>query len=121
MDIYLKLCLLNNQGRPFMGKGVVQLLRGIKRLGSINQAAREMNLSYAKALKIIKTIESSLGDKILKTKIGGKEYGGAELTPLAVELLDIFVEYEEEVSAFSRKQFNKISRRLDALAQKQPE
>jgi molybdate transport system regulatory protein len=121
MKIYIKLSVLNDQGLPFMGKGADQLLQGIKRLGSINQAAKEMGLSYAKALKIIKKMEASLGDKVLKTKTGGKEYGGAELTPLATELLDIFMDYEEEVSAFAHKQFTKINDRLNALVKKQGE
>ena len=67
MKIHLKLVVLNEQGLPFMGRGPVELLRGIERLGSINQAAKEMNMSYVKAWKIIKRMEASLGGKMLKT------------------------------------------------------
>lgn len=120
MKIYLKLSIINDQGMPFMGKGAGQLLVGIKRLGSINQAAKEMGLSYVKALKIIKKIELSLGNKILTTKIGGKEHGGAELTPLGIKFLDLFIAYDAEVSAFAQQQFFKISTQLDALVKKHP-
>ena len=116
MKIYVKLSVLDDQGLPFMGKGPRELLLGIKRLGSINQAAKEMDLSYVKALKIIKKMETILGQKILKTMIGGKEHGGAELTPLAIEFLDLYMTYEAEVTTFAREQFNKINERLDALA-----
>jgi molybdate transport system regulatory protein len=115
MKIYVKLSVLNDQGQPFMGKGSGQLLLGIKRLGSINQAAKEMGLSYAKAMKIIKKMDASLGYKILKTKIGGKDHGGAELTPLATEFLEFFMAYEEQVSSFAQEQFNKINKHLDAM------
>lgn len=115
MQIYLKLIVLNDQGLPFMGKGGVQLLRGIERLGSINQAAKEMNLSYVKALKIIKKMEANLDGKILKTKIGGKDHGGSELTPLAVKFLDLFTAYEAAVADFAEEQFTVIKERLDAL------
>ena len=105
MKIHLKLSVSNDQGEPFMGRGPVQLLQGISRLGSINQAAKEMNLSYVKALKIIKKIETCLGGKILITKIGGKEHGGAELTPLAVKFLNFFTAYEAEVENFAQERF----------------
>lgn len=115
MQIYLKLSILNDEGLPFMGKGGVQLLRGIERLGSINQAAKEMNLSYVKALKIIKKMEASLDGKILKTKIGGKDHGGSELTPLAVKFLDLFTAYEAAVTDFAEEQFTVINKRLNNL------
>lgn len=115
MNIYVKLSVLDDEGHPFMGKGGGQLLQGIKRLGSINQAAKEMDLSYIKALKIIRKMETSLGHKILNTKIGGKERGGAQLTPLAAEILDLFMAYEATVTAFAQEQFGKINDRIDAM------
>ncbi len=115
MEIHVKLSVLNDQGLPFMGRGPVQLLQGIKRLGSINQAAKEMNMSYVKAWKIIKRMEASLGGKMLKTEIGGKDYGGSELTPLASDFLDLFTAYEAEVTNFSQERFIEIKERLDKL------
>jgi molybdate transport system regulatory protein len=108
MKIHLKLSILNDHGLPFMGRGPVQLLRGIERLGSINQAAKEMNMSYVKALKIIKRMEASLGGKILITTIGGKDYGGSELTPLAAKFIDFFMAYETEVANFAQDKFSTI-------------
>ena len=68
MKVNLKLSILNDDDLPFMGKGPARLLQGIERLGSINQAAREMEMSYVKAWKIINNMEASLGRKILKKK-----------------------------------------------------
>ena len=115
MKIHLKLRVLNDQGLPFMGRGPVELLEGIERRGSINQAAKEMNMSYVKAWKMIKRMETSLGGKMLKTKIGGKDYGGSELTPLATKFLDFFTAYEAEVANFAQEQFTLIKERLEAL------
>lgn len=100
-----------------MGKGAGHLLQGIKRLGSINQAAKEMHLSYIKALKIIRKMEASLGLKILKTKVGGKEHGGAELTLLANQMLDLFMAYEAEVTNFAQERFNRFTERFEELMQ----
>lgn len=115
MKIHLKLRVLNDQGLPFMGRGPIELLQGIERLGSINQAAKEMNMSYVKAWKIIKKMETSLGGKILKTEIGGREYGGSELTPLATKVIEFFTAYEADVENFAQEQFTAIKERFDAL------
>jgi molybdate transport system regulatory protein len=109
MKIHLKLSVLNDQGLPFMGRGPVQLLQGIERLGSINQAAKEMNMSYVKAWKIIKRIEVGLGGKILRTKIGGKDHGGSELTPLASKFVNLYRAYETEVANFAQEKFTTIT------------
>jgi len=115
MKLQFILRLLNDQGLPFMGRGPVLLLQGIDRLGSINQAAKEMNMSYVKAWKVIKRMEASMGGKILKTEIGGREHGGSELTPLAREFLAFYSAYEEEVAKFAREKFSEIQGRLEAL------
>jgi molybdate transport system regulatory protein len=115
MKIHLKLSILNDQGEPFMGRGPVQLLQGIERLGSINQAAKEMNLSYVKALKMIKRLETCLNGKILKTEIGGKNHGGSELTPLARKFIDFFTTYESEVANFAQERFAATQDRIAGL------
>jgi molybdate transport system regulatory protein len=117
MKIHLKLSVLNDQGLPFMGRGPVQLLQGIERLGSINQAAKEMDLSYVKALKMIKRMEACLGGKIVKTEIGGKEHGGAKLTPLANKFIGLFTAYEAEVANFAHERFILIKAPLESLEQ----
>lgn len=102
MKIRVKLLVLNDEGQPFMGTGPIQLLQGIERLGSINQAAKEMNMSYVKALKIIKKMEACLGGKILNTTIGGKDYGGSKLTDLATRFIAAYRAYEAEVTNFAQ-------------------
>ncbi len=114
MDIRIKLSVLNDQGLPFMGRGPVELLLGIKRLGSIKQAAEEMQMSYVKAWKIIKRMEISLGSKILKTEIGGRDHGGSELTALADSFLDSFTSYESAVADFARREFASVKDRIAA-------
>lgn len=118
MKIHLKLKILNSEGVPFMGSGPVELLRGIEHLGSINQAAKAMNMSYVKAWKMIKVMENSLGGKILETKIGGINHGGSELTPLAKIFIDDFSDYEADVERFAQEQFTSMKRDFHALAKR---
>ena len=114
MNIHFKLSILNDQGLPFMGRGPVRLLQGIERLGSIKQAAREMNMSYVKAWKIIKVMEDSLGGKILKTAIGEKDHGGSELTPRAKQFIGLIMVFEAEVAHFAQERFQRIKEQLEA-------
>jgi molybdate transport system regulatory protein len=113
MRIHIKLRVLNDQGVPFLGRGPVQLLQGIERLGSINKAAREIRMSYVKAWKIIKKMEACLGGKILDTTIGGKDYGGSKLTPLATKFLDSYAAYEAEVVNFAQERFTQTIARIE--------
>ena len=113
MRIQIKLSVLNEQGLPFLGRGPIQLLQGIKRLGSINAAAKEMNMSYVKAWKIIKRMEASLGGKVLKTEIGGKNHGGSELTPLADKFIGLYTAYEATVSGFAEEQFKLVKMHVE--------
>jgi len=115
MKVRLKLILLDDHDLPFIGKGTVRLLQGIERLGSINKSAKEMDMSYVKALKLIRKVETCLGGKILKTKIGGLDHGGAELTPLAVKILELFTSYEAKVESFALEQFEQIKEHLENL------
>ena len=91
-----------------MGRGPIELLQGIERLGSINKAAKEMNMSYVKAWKIIKRIEATLGGKILETQIGGRDHGGSELTTLAEDFIALYTAYEQEVTKFAGQKFLKM-------------
>jgi len=57
-------------------------------LGSIQQAADEFGMSYRHAWGAIRRIENRAGFKIVSTKLGGKEGGGARLTPQGKTFVD---------------------------------
>lgn len=69
------------------GPGVARLLRNIEKTGSLLGAAKEMNMAYSKAWKIIKNIESIWGFALTERETGGKDGGGSTLTPQAKEIL----------------------------------
>ena len=72
---------IENKGEVVLGGGKTALLHAIGRLGSIQQAADEFGMSYRHAWGAIRKIEERAGFKIVDTKLGGKEGGGAQLTP----------------------------------------
>lgn len=71
---------IENKGGVVLGGGKTTLLLSVDRFGSIQRAADEFGMSYRHAWGVIKKIEQRAGIKIVDTKLGGKDGGGAQLT-----------------------------------------
>lgn len=72
------------------GPGIAELLHHVERLHSLRAAAAEMEMAYSKAWTIIKRAEASLGIKLLLSTTGGKNGGGAALTPEGAAILKAY-------------------------------
>jgi len=79
---------IENRGEVVLGAGKAALLQAVDRLGSIQQAADEFGMSYRHAWGAIRRIENRAGFKIVNTKLGGKEGGGARLTAQGKAFVD---------------------------------
>lgn len=64
------------EGHGF-GRGIAQLLDGIDRFGSLNMAAKDIDMAYSKAWRIIKQAEDEFGLQLI-TRDGAH---GSTLTP----------------------------------------
>lgn len=106
MNISIKVGINSNNGR-FMGSGPYELLTRVERTGSIRKAAAEMELSYAKAHKMIARLEKELGVKVLNCRIGGNDRGGAELTDFGKRLLEAFGKLQKDCEQQARLLFDK--------------
>jgi len=95
-------------GRPVFGRGRRFLLEAIDKYGSINQAAREINISYRKAWGYIKAMEERLGFKLIERQTGGKNGGGAVLTDEAREFLRKYEALEMGIGEIVDERFRKI-------------
>ena len=71
---------IENKGEMVLGGGKTALLVAVDRLGSIQRAADEFGMSYRHAWGAIRKIEQRAGFKIVETKLGGKDGGGAQMT-----------------------------------------
>lgn len=76
------------------GRGIVMLLEGVEKTGSINQATKNMGMAYSKAWKIIKTTEKEIGIKLLDRA----EANTSVLTEEARQLIAIYKEAQEAAS-----------------------
>ena len=72
---------VENGGEVVLGGGKATLLLAVDQLGSIQRAADKFGMSYRHAWGVIRKIEQRAGFKIVETKLGGKDGGGAQLTP----------------------------------------
>ena len=70
-----------------IGIGKIKLLRLVGETGSISAAARQMGMNYRRAWFLINSMQSGFAKPLLRTERGGKGRGGANLTPLAIELI----------------------------------
>ena len=110
MKLKVKISITDDLDEEFMGIGLVWLLQRIKQFKSIQQAARDMGLSYVKALKIINRLEDNLGQKILIRKRGGQERGGAELTPFAEEFIEEYNRFQKDIKKYSQMRFSNFQK-----------
>ena len=100
---------LDKNGKVF-GAGPLKLLANIEKLGSLNEAAMQMNMSYSKAWKLINSIEKRLGYNLLHRETGGSSGGGSYLTEEAKKLMQSYrqfiLEAEDLLHKLYRKHFN---------------
>lgn len=93
------------EGKPVFGRGRSFLLEAIDRYGSINHAAKEINISYRKAWGYIKAMEERLGFKLIERQTGGKNGGGAALTDNAREFLRKYDAMEQGIREIVDERF----------------
>jgi molybdate transport repressor ModE-like protein len=108
MQVRTKISIVNDQGDPFMGPGIRHLLERIDKYKSINKAAKEMRLSYVKALKMLNRLEKDLGEEILIRTRGGKDQGGTKLTPRGRLYLKAYDRLEKSVHEQADKAFKRF-------------
>ena len=107
MEIKSKLWI-EVDGQPVFGRGRRFLLEAIDRYGSINQAAKEINISYRKAWGYIKAMEERLGFRLMERQAGGKNGGGATLTDEARAFLKKYAALEYGMQELVDKRFETV-------------
>jgi formylmethanofuran dehydrogenase subunit E len=95
-------------GEPVFGRGRRFLLEAIDTYGSINRAAKEINISYRKAWGYIKAMEERLRMKLVERQTGGKNGGGAVLTEDARRFLKSYEALEKGIQELVDERFDKI-------------
>lgn len=79
-----------------IGPGKIALLEAIDRTGSISAAARALGMTFRRAWFLVETMNSAFRDPVVKTSVGGREGGGAGLTPLGQEVVARYRRVQED-------------------------
>lgn len=86
-----------------VGPGKVRLLELIDQTGSISAAGRAMAMSYRRAWLLVESLNTSFRAPVVDTRSGGRQGGGAQLTPFGRELVERYRTMERDaVQATSR-------------------
>jgi len=99
---------LEADGKPLFGSGREALLKAIDRLGSINKAAKDIHISYRKALSYIQSMEDRTGNRFVERQAGGVNGGGAALTREAKDFLRKFEQLEDGINEMLDRKFYEV-------------
>ncbi len=99
-----------------LGPGKVRLLELVAETGSIRKAAARMKMSYRRAWLLLKALDDMFGEPLSQTATGGKEGGGARLSPLG---RDVVARYRRVEGAASGTATQDLKVLANALASQQ--
>jgi molybdate transport system regulatory protein len=89
LKIKSKIWIENEEG-ILISEGRIQLLKLIEQTGSLNKAAKAMNISYQKAWKLIDGSNKASQKPLIETHVGGSQGGGTVLTDYGKMLIQSF-------------------------------
>jgi molybdate transport system regulatory protein len=98
---------LDAEGR--IGPGKIQLLENIRELGSISAAGRAMDMSYKRAWDLVDEINRICRQTAVERQTGGKNGGGAALTPFGLSLVTRYRKIERDAASAVRKELQALS------------
>ena len=93
---------LDSEGR--IGPGKIALLENIQACGSISAAGRAMDMSYKRAWDLVDELNRICGKPAVERQTGGKNGGGAVLTPFGLSLVARYRKIERDAANAVRKE-----------------
>ena len=95
-------------GDARIGPGKIQLLENIEACGSISAAGRAMDMSYKRAWDLVDEINRICRQAAVKRQTGGRNGGGATLTPFGVSLVARYRKIEREATSAAHKELEAL-------------
>jgi molybdate transport system regulatory protein len=87
-----------------IGPGKILLLEKIREAGSISAAGRAMDMSYKRAWDLVDEINRICRQPAVERQTGGKNGGGAALTPFGEQLVARYRKIERDAASAVRKE-----------------
>ena len=95
-------------GEDRIGPGKIQLLENIREHGSISAAGRAMEMSYKRAWDLVDEINHICRQAAVARQTGGKNGGGAVLTPFGISLVARYRKIERDASTAAHKELEAL-------------
>ena len=95
-------------GDARIGPGKILLLENIEACGSISAAGRAMDMSYKRAWDLVDEINRICRQAAVKRQTGGRNGGGAMLTPFGVSLVARYRKIERDATSAARKELQAL-------------
>ncbi len=74
------------------------MLEGIKKYGSLSEAARRMGMSYRRAWLLLESLNTSFDLPATVNSVGGLGGGGAEVTSFGILLIERYRQVERKLN-----------------------
>jgi len=91
-----------------IGPGKIQLLEQIHEHGSISAAGRAMEMSYKRAWDLVDEINRICRQSAVEPQTGGKNGGGAVLTPFGITLVKRYRKIERDAAGAVRRELQAL-------------
>ena len=93
-----------------IGPGKIALLEAIQATGSISAAARRLGMSYRRAWLLVEQINGALRNPAVMAAIGGRQGGGAALTPSGERVIELYRSIEHIARSSAKREFRAVGR-----------
>lgn len=90
--------------QTFLGSGRIKLLKAVEELGSLNKAAKKLNISYKKAWDLIQSVNETAQKPMITTTTGGSGGGGMTLTDYGKTMIAQYEHLSLNTAAFMHRQ-----------------
>jgi molybdate transport system regulatory protein len=93
-----------------LGPGKVALMELISKHGSISAAGKEMGMSYRRAWLLVDSINSAMEKPAVAAVMGGRQGGGAAVTPVGERIIEIYRSIEDRARTSARDEFRAVEK-----------
>jgi len=93
-----------------IGPGKIALLEAIRDAGSISAGARKVGMSYRRAWLLVDDINHALEKPAVAPTMGGRQGGGAVLTPAGERIIEIYRSIETIARQSARDEFRAVEK-----------
>jgi molybdate transport system regulatory protein len=96
--------------RDSIGPGKIALLEAIRVQGSISAAARHLGMSYRRAWLLVEQINKALSEPAVTAATGGTSGGGAALTPVGEQVIELYHAIEKRTRSSANNEFRALGK-----------